>query len=169
MKILSRLIVWILFITPIVFTPGCSGKRDGREENVHPQSEAENHQPASITLTPGAMTSADIKTTPAVMKVFRQRITAPGEIEFNARRLNHLTALTPGRIERIMAVAGDRVRTGQMLAEIYSPDYMSKQAEFLQAKERAEQEKVGLRDPGHERRDMLGNPGVFQNVLFFVG
>jgi Cu(I)/Ag(I) efflux system membrane fusion protein len=71
------------------------------------------------------------------MKVFRQPITAPGELEFNARRLSHLTALTPGRIERIMAVAGDRVNKGQLLAEIYSPDYMAQQAEFLQAAERA--------------------------------
>lgn len=138
MKILFRSIILILFITLLVFTPGCNGKKAGKEENVQQESAPKNHQPASITLTPGAMTSADIKTTPAVMKVFRQPITAPGEIEFNARRLSHLTALTMGRIERIMAVAGDRVNKGQLLAEIYSPDYMAQQAEFLQAAERAE-------------------------------
>jgi RND family efflux transporter MFP subunit len=137
MKILNRSIIWILFSALLFFTTGCNGKKAGKEGNVQQESEAENHQPASITLTPGAMTSADIKTTPAVMKVFRQPITAPGEIEFNARRLSHLTARTMGRIERIMAVAGDRVNKGQLLAEIYSPDYMAQQAEFLQAAERA--------------------------------
>jgi RND family efflux transporter MFP subunit len=137
MKILNRSIIWILFSALLVFSTGCNGKKAGKEGNVQQESEAENNQPASITLTPGAMTSADIKTTPAVMKVFRQPITAPGEIEFNARRLSHLTALTMGRIERIMAVAGDRVNKGQLLAEIYSPDYMAQQAEFLQAAERA--------------------------------
>jgi multidrug efflux pump subunit AcrA (membrane-fusion protein) len=137
MKILNRSIIWILFSALLVFSTGCNGKKAGKEGNVQQESEAENNQPASITLTPGAMTSADIKTTPAVMKVFRQPITAPGEIEFNARRLSHLTARTMGRIERIMAVAGDRVNKGQLLAEIYSPDYMAQQAEFLQAAERA--------------------------------
>jgi RND family efflux transporter MFP subunit len=137
MKILFRSIVLIFCIAQIVFTPGCNGKEAGKEENVRQASAPETHPPASITLTPGAMTSADIKTTPVVIKVFRQPITAPGEIEFNARRLSHLTALTPGRIERIMAVAGDRVNKWQLLAEIYSPDYMAQQAEFLQAAERA--------------------------------
>lgn len=138
MKILNRSLIWIVLIAQLVFTPGCNGKKDGKEENVRQESEPENHQPASITLTPGAMASADIKTTPAVMTVFKQRISAPGELAFNVRRLVHLTALTEGRIERIMAVAGDRVLKGQLLAEIYSPDYLSKQAEFLQATERAE-------------------------------
>ncbi len=84
------------------------------------------------------MTEAEIQIVPVLKKTFRLRITAPGELGFNVRRLLHLTALTEGRIERILAVAGDRVRKGQLLAEIYSPDYMSRQAEFLQAAERAD-------------------------------
>ena len=68
---------------------------------------------------------------------FNRRVTAPGELEFNARRLAHLTARTPGRVERVLAVSGDRVGAGQVLAEVYSPDFMSLQAEYLQAAERA--------------------------------
>jgi RND family efflux transporter MFP subunit len=138
MKKLSQSILWIAFIAQLVFLPGCNGEKAENEGDAHRETGPENSQPASITLTAAAMTSAEIKTASTVKMVFRQRITAPGELDFNARRLIHITALTPGRIERILTVAGDRVRAGQLLAEIYSPEYMSTQAEFLQAAERAD-------------------------------
>ena len=62
----------------------------------------------------------------------------PGRARVQRPPPGHLTARTPGRVERVLAVAGDRVRQGQVLAEIYSPDFMSLQAEYLQAAERAE-------------------------------
>ncbi len=99
------------------------------------------HEPAAaaaITLTPDAWAAADIRTAKAAALVFNRRIMAPGGLEFNARRLAHLTARRPGRVERVLAVSGDRVQAGQVLAEVYSPDYMSLQAEYLQAAERVQ-------------------------------
>jgi multidrug efflux pump subunit AcrA (membrane-fusion protein) len=64
-------------------------------------------------------------------------VTAAGELEFNARRLVHLTSRTTGRVERVLIVRGDRVREGQVLAEIYSPDHLTLQAEYILAAERA--------------------------------
>jgi len=137
MKSTSRTILFTIMFALVVFFPGCrekaaAGAGHGDEEPAH-ESEA---QPV-ITLTPAAIAAAGIQTTPAAMHAFNRRITAPGELAFNARRLSHLTARTPGRVERVLAVAGDRVRQGQVLAEAYSPDFMSLQAEYLQAAERA--------------------------------
>ena len=137
MKFLSGSFIAIACIAQLALISGCKGRTAGKEVNGHQETRIDDHQPASITLTSGAMTSAGIKTMPALKQAFRVRISAPGELEFNARRLLHLTARTPGRIERILAVSGDRVGLGQLLAEIYSPDYLSKQAEFLQAADRA--------------------------------
>ncbi len=92
----------------------------------------------TIILTPEAWAFADIRTEKAALHAFNRRVTAPGGLEFNARRQVHLTARTPGRVERVLAVSGDRVGAGQVLAEVYSPDFMSLQAEFLQAAERAQ-------------------------------
>jgi multidrug efflux pump subunit AcrA (membrane-fusion protein) len=89
--------------------------------------------PTSVTLTPEAVAAADLRTEAAAIRPVARRISAAGEIEWNARRVVHLTARTPGRLERVLIVQGDRVREGQLLAEIYSPDYLTLQAEYLQA------------------------------------
>lgn len=108
---------------------------------VEPGHQAEGAGPAtapnSVTLTPEGVVTANIKAEPAAMRVLARRVTAAGDLEFNVRRLVHLTARTPGRIERVLVVPGDRVREGQVLAEIYSPDYLTLQAEYLLAAERA--------------------------------
>ena len=137
MQPISRSFIVILCAAQLALITGCKGRPAGNEVDGHQETGHEDHQPASIVLTSGAMASAGIKTMPVLKRAFRVRISAPGELEFNARRLLNLTARTPGRVERVLAVSGDRVGLGQLLAEIYSPDYLSNQAEFLQAAERA--------------------------------
>jgi membrane fusion protein, copper/silver efflux system len=98
---------------------------------------AKEESPAGVVrLTPAAVAAGGIaveavRSMPAV-----RRIAASGELAFNARRLAHLSARVAGRMERVLAFKGDRVAQGQILAELYSPDYLALQAEFLQAAER---------------------------------
>jgi len=139
MKRTSRWILWAA-LSALVISPGCRGKsapeaaaRAG-EDRDHGNEAASK---TSVTLTPQAVATADIRTEPAAPRALARRIAAPGELEFNARRLAHLTARTPGRVERVLAVEGDRVAGGQVLAELYSPDFMALQAEYLQAAGRA--------------------------------
>jgi RND family efflux transporter MFP subunit len=136
MKLSSRWILWAA-LTALLIVPGCRGKS---APDAAPADQEPEHAAAPrtfVTLTPAAMAAADIKTEPAMTRALGRRITAPGEVEFNARRLAHLTARTAGRVERVFAVKGDRVSQGQVLAEVYSSDYMAIQAEYLQAAERA--------------------------------
>lgn len=114
---------------------GCGGDRaaapvpagDGHDH------EAEAAAATTVTLTPQALAAAGIRTEPAATRPLALRVAAPGELEWNARRVVHLTARAGGRLERVLAVRGDRVREGQLLAELYSPDFLALQAEFLQA------------------------------------
>ena len=98
---------------------------------------AKDESPAGvIQLAPAAVAAGGIadeavRSMPAV-----RHIAASGELVFNARRLAHLSARVAGRMERVLAFKGDRVAQGQILAELYSPDYLALQAEFLQAAER---------------------------------
>ena len=98
---------------------------------------AKDESPAGvIQLAPAAVAAGGIadeavRSMPAV-----RHIAASGELAFNARRLAHLSARVAGRMERVLAFKGDRVAQGQILAELYSPDYLALQAEFLQAAER---------------------------------
>lgn len=105
----------------------------------------------SVTLTPEGVAAAHIKIEPVSIRTLARRITASGELGFNARRLAHLTARTPGRVERVFVVRGDRVRKGQVLAEIYCPDYMTLQAEYLLAAERARRQSGDPADAAQAR------------------
>jgi RND family efflux transporter MFP subunit len=73
------------------------------------------------------------------MKSLRQTITVPGRVDFNQRRVTHLTSRVAGRVEQVYAFLGDRVQANALLATIYSHDYLTAQAEFIQAEERLKQ------------------------------
>jgi multidrug efflux pump subunit AcrA (membrane-fusion protein) len=135
---------WIILAVIPAFLLLAACRQRGGAEAAHQAGEDDHDHEAgpvsSVTLTAEAMAAAHITTVRAERRVLSRRITAPGELEFNARRLAHLTARTAGRVERLLAVEGDRVREGQVLAEVYSPDYMAIQAEYLQASARAKRQ-----------------------------
>ncbi len=166
MRSISRYIVWAA-LPALVLIAGCRAK--GAAEAGRPAETAgpEIVAPASVTLTPEAVAAADIKTAVATMRLVARRVTAAGELEWNARRVVHLTARTPGRLERVLAVRGDRVRQGQLLAEIYSPDFLTLQAEYIQASARVRRLAGDAAEEGlaravlagsRERLELLGVP-----------
>jgi len=137
MKTIVPRLAWAV-IPALLLAGGCRASRATAEAG-HSADEHDHASKASssVTLTPEGMAAAGLKVVPAGPVNLVRRVEAVGEFEFNARRLAHLTARTSGRVERVLAVAGDRVREGQVLAEIYSLDYLALQAEFRQASERA--------------------------------
>ena len=62
----------------------------------------------------------------------------PGRVEFPPSRVALISPRTSGRIERLTAVEGDRVRAGQPVAYILSPAFLTAQNDFAQALARAE-------------------------------
>jgi len=136
MKTIAKRLAWAV-IPALLLAAGC--RNEPAAEADHPAEEHEQgaEVPSSVTLTPEGLAAAGLKVEAAAMRPLARRVEAVGELEFNGRRLVHLTARTPGRIERILAVSGDRVREGDLLAEIYSLDHLALQAEFIQAAERA--------------------------------
>jgi Cu(I)/Ag(I) efflux system membrane fusion protein len=61
-------------------------------------------------------------------------VRATGILQFDERRLATVTTKVPGWIEYLaMAATGDPVRRGQVVAEIYSPDLVASEEEYLVA------------------------------------
>jgi Cu(I)/Ag(I) efflux system membrane fusion protein len=58
-------------------------------------------------------------------------IRVPGRLAFNAERSKVLSARVPGRVERIYAFDGAQVNVGSPIVELYSPDFISAQQEYL--------------------------------------
>jgi RND family efflux transporter MFP subunit len=65
-------------------------------------------------------------------------LTLPGKVMLNERRRAEITARLAGRVEKIVAFAGERVAAGQVLAQIFSQDFLTMQMEYLQAKGRVQ-------------------------------
>lgn len=125
-----------LFATAILFAwlflPAC--KTESKEESA--VSPVEEMSPSSVTLTSEAIKTAGIQTEEAQFRAVARPIRTAGEINFNPKGLAHVTARTAGRIEQLLVYPGDRVKKGQLLLTLYTQNFLSLQAELLQASER---------------------------------
>jgi len=130
----------------IVLFPACRPKPDSPEAG-NADGETGKVPPGTVVLSAVAQADGGIAVAEAKMSVLSGKIAAPGEMAFNARRLAEISARVEGRIERVAAVAGDRVSAGQVLAEIYSREYLAAQAEILQAASRAARLRGGPEEP----------------------
>jgi membrane fusion protein, copper/silver efflux system len=57
-----------------------------------------------------------------------------GQITFDDRRVANIISRVTGRIEEVRVSQWDTVRRGQPILTLYSPDFMTAEAEYLQAK-----------------------------------
>lgn len=65
------------------------------------------------------------------------QINVPGKLVFNSERTKVVTARAAGRVEKLFAFDGAVVKSGQILSEFYSPDYISAQQEMVIASKMA--------------------------------
>ena len=96
--------------------------------------------PGRVVLSEAAVLAAQIAVEPARSeRTVRaaEALEVPGQVEFDPRRVAIISPRTPGRIERLLAVEGDRVAAGQVVAYLQSSLFVTAQAEFLQATRRA--------------------------------
>ena len=94
-----------------------------------------------VTLTPEAVAAARIESTPVVLEqgeLAHAGLDVPGHVEFDPRRVALASPRAGGRLERLQVVEGDRVRVGQTVALVASPEFLTAQADFIQATRRAE-------------------------------
>lgn len=122
----------LLLIALVFWSAGCRTKKT---EEVTPEPQ-DSVTPGVITLTAEAIKLAGIQTEKAELRPVPRKIYATGDITFNQKRLMNLTARVAGRVENVSAYVGDRVKEGDLLLSLYSPDFLTAQAEFLQVGDR---------------------------------
>jgi len=77
-----------------------------------------------------------VRTAKAELAPFTRTIRAVGRVSYDETRLRHVHTKIDGYVERLLANAtGETVRRGQPLLEIYSPELLASQQEFLVALE----------------------------------
>ncbi len=105
--------------------------------------EADTEKPGAgrVTLTEAAFATARIVVEPARLETVLDTpggLDVPGQVEFDPARVALVSPRASGRLERLLAVPGDRVNAGQTVALVLSPAYTAAQNDLLQAKRRAE-------------------------------
>ena len=87
-----------------------------------------------VTLTRDAVQRAGIEVSGVVTAAGADHVRLPGVVEPNAYRQVAVTSLVSGRVVRVSAQLGDRVRRGQALARIYSPELADARTKYIAAK-----------------------------------
>jgi RND family efflux transporter MFP subunit len=85
----------------------------------------------TVTLTEEAVERAGIVVTPVSSGTAAAAVRIPGVVEPNAYRRVDVTPIVGGRVTRVLVQLGDRVRRGQAMAEVYSPELAEAQTEYL--------------------------------------
>jgi len=87
-----------------------------------------------VSLTADAVDRARIVVAPVASGTSAAEIRLPGVVEPNAYRQVAVTPFVAGRVTRVPAELGDRVRRGQTIAQIYSPELAEAHTRFVSAK-----------------------------------
>ncbi len=130
--------IWTCSMHPQIQQPS-PGKCPICGMDLIPVSTGDDQQgsgPRELRLTPVAMTLAEIQTTPVIRKYVAAEIPMAGKVEVDETQVSYITARVPGRIDRLYVdYTGTRVRKGDHLVWLYSPELISAQEELLQALE----------------------------------
>jgi Cu(I)/Ag(I) efflux system membrane fusion protein len=98
-----------------------------------------NHALTRVTISPSRQVLANISTIHAKRKKLHKEISAVGMISYAEPNYKHISTRFPGRLEKLyLNYTGQRVSVGDPVADIYSPDAIAAQKEFLLALESVE-------------------------------
>ncbi len=93
-----------------------------------------------VSLSPTQMVMANVATVPAERMPLAKEINAVGIVQYDQSRQAKVTAWVAGRIDRLhVDTVGAYVSKGRPVAEVYSPDLVSAQQEYLLALKSREQ------------------------------
>jgi Cu(I)/Ag(I) efflux system membrane fusion protein len=90
----------------------------------------------SVSLSAAGIRAAGVATVPVTRQNLTDEIRAVGTIEADETKLQRVAARVPGRIERLYAnFTGQSVKRGAPLFDLYSPDLVATQRDYLLALE----------------------------------
>lgn len=128
-----------------------SGQK-GQDEEGGP---ADGQRAAEIRISAEAMERAGIKVAQAERRALTGGVAIPAEVQFEPSSTAHVGPLVPGRITKVSAALGDRVRRGQLLGVVASSDVSTARARLDQARARLSAAESTLR-----RQQQLSSEGI---------
>jgi Cu(I)/Ag(I) efflux system membrane fusion protein len=92
---------------------------------------------SEVSLSPEAVRTAGIQTASVEQRTFLPSVKATGSVSFNRKNYVRVSPRVAGRVEKVLALPGDRVAAGQLLFEVFSSELMAVEAEYVQIYGRA--------------------------------
>ncbi|HET6756467.1 MAG TPA: efflux RND transporter periplasmic adaptor subunit, partial [Burkholderiales bacterium] len=87
-----------------------------------------------VSIDPRIVQNLGVRTAPVEVGAFSQRVDAVGSVQANEREIQVVQSRASGWVERLhVRAVSDPVKRGQLLAEVYAPDLLAAQEEFLLA------------------------------------
>ena len=124
-------------------------KKDAMGMDYLPVYEGEEKPTGQVSISPEKIQKLGVRTEPAALREFSTAIRAVGTLQADERRLYAIAPKFEGWIERLHVNAtGQPVGRGQALMEVYSPELVSAQQEYLIAWQGMQ----SLKDSGGEAR-----------------
>lgn len=88
----------------------------------------------ALEISETAMALAEIETAPVERRAVEHQVPMVGKVAFDETRVAHITARVGGRLDRLFVdYTGVKVRKGDHMVEIYSPELFVAQRELLQS------------------------------------
>ena len=88
----------------------------------------------SLTLNEVGQRLAEIETSEVKYQEVSNEVRLVGKVDYDETRLSYISAWVPGRIDRLFVdFTGTKVREGDHLIKLYSPELLATQEEYLQA------------------------------------
>ncbi len=131
------------------------GKSPFMDMQLVPVYASEGADAGGVTISPRMQQNLGIRTTAVTRASLAQALTAVGSIAYNERDAVLVQARSNGYVERLYVRAAlDAVAKGQALAELYVPDWIAAQEEFLSVRHMAGMET--LQDAARQRMRLVG-------------
>lgn len=96
-------------------------------------------KPDSVEIPDGGFDPQQVKVAQVSQLSVPVELSTPGKLAYNAERTKLASARVAGRLDQILLFEGALVREGQPIAQLYAPDFISAQKEYLLALNTARQ------------------------------
>jgi Cu(I)/Ag(I) efflux system membrane fusion protein len=109
-----------------------------------------------FTIAPEMVNNLGVRAAPVERGDLSRRIETVGYLDYDERALSHVHLRANGWVENLkVRTLGERVRQGDLLLEVYAPDLVNAQREYLQA---LRGEQAALKTSSRDRLLALGIP-----------
>jgi len=151
----------------------CQGPDRAGDEAEHAEGAADEseHAEGILEMTPEKLSELDLETAEAAPRPFAAELATTGQVDFEQARVAHVSPRIPGRVQRVAAELGDRVRSGQTLAVLDSVELGQARAAYAAARVREdlaretyERERTLYEDRISSQREMLEAKAAYQEA-----